>query len=436
MKFVAACEDTGALKVVIAQHGTDTSKPADESNPVAPVQISTHAETGNNRKTKVIHLIQSPVTKNIIVARLNGSIEVYDTSRLLGENQKNVEKEDEEKEEEEEKEDKLPLLYQHKQLVEIPTSQDSETFVDLIVDDSGRVLVPTNKGNVYIWTSENMIPKEPHHCKVPLGKQEIIEAFQVHPGLKNINYVAYGGKETDLRIAKLPSLKKKKEEAEVVFKAKNMSNTSLDLRVPIHIKNIVFAKDSTTDVFKLYTFTAVGDMRYYDSSAGRKPRSSVLVLPKKAPITKAIWLDDKLVVCDNRGIVVKIEPSTGSQICQFKGQIGSTQALFNFNGTILGTTGSDRYVRAYNNETRDCIVKVFIGTQSNALAIIEDTESLKRHKANIIGDTALEAIKKKEDWEERKLKEQEEEESDEEELWSKLESSITPRRKRRKLTLA
>lgn len=431
MKIVVACEDTGALKVICAQHGTDTSKPVDESNPLAPVKISTHAEKDNSRKTRVLHLVQSQITKNIIVTRLDGSIEVYDTSKILNQDQKSSKNKDDE-----ETEELLPQLYQYKQLIEPPTSSNSETFVNLIVDDIGRVLVPTSKGNVFIWTSEEKIAQKPHLCKVPLAKDEIIEAFQVHHGAENIDYVAYGGKETDLRIVKLPSLKKKGEEAEVVFKAKNMSNTRLELRVPIHIKNIVFAKDSSTNAFKLYTFTAVGDMRYYDSAAGRKPRSSVLILPKKAPITKAIWLGNHLVVCDNRGTVVKVEPSTGSQICQFKGQIGSIQALYNFNGTILGTSGSDRYVRAYNNETRDCIVKVFIGTQSNALAIIEDNESLKRHKANIIGDTALEAIKKKEAWEEKKLQEQEEEESDEEELWSKLESSITPRRKRRKLTLA
>lgn len=430
MKIVAACEDTGSLKVVIAEHGTDTSKPADESNPVARVQISSHA-TNHNRKSKVTHLIQSPATQNVIVSRLDGSVEIYDTSKVL----KEEEGKERKLENQEESGDTLPLIHHHSQVIQPFTYPDSEIFIDVLVDDNGRILAPTNKGNVFIWTSEKKLSEEPYVCKLPLDKDESVEAFKIHPGKKHADYVAYGGKETDLRIVKLPSLKKKGE-AKIVFKSKNVSNSRLELRVPIYIKSILFDKESTPEAFKLYTFTAVGDMRYYDSSAGRKPRSSILVLPKKAAITNATWMGDKLIVCDNRGIVVKVDPSTGSQICQFKGQIGSTQALYNFNNSILGTTGFDRYVRAYNNETRDCIVKVFIGTQSNALAIIEDTESLKRHKANIIGDTALEAIKKKEAWEEKKLQQLEEEESDEEELWSKLESNITQRRKRRKLTLA
>lgn len=459
MKLVLACEDTGTLKVVVAQHGTDTSKPSDENNPQAPVTISTHA-VENSRKSKVLHLIQSHVTKNIIVTRLNGSVELYDTADLIGAEEKKVEieKKDEktnsEKGQEQcnnNKNDLLPLLKENKELISPYVSQDSEIFVNLLVDETGRVLVVTNKGSLFIWESEHKLDEDPMKILLPLNAEEVIEAFAIHPGKENINYVAYGGKETDLRIVKLPESKKieknskkvkrgkkikqSNDDLEVIFKAKNVSNSRLNLRVPVHIKHVLFDQSSTPENFKLYTFTASGDLRFYEASAGRKPRDSTLILPKKAPIVQAIWLNEKFVVCDNSGIVTKIEPKNGSQICQFKGQIGSVQSLYNFNDSILATTGSDRYVRVFNNETRECIIKVFVGAQCNSVIIIENNEPLRRNRSTILDEATRDTIRRKEERNEKAHIEPEEE-SDEEELWSKLESKITQRRKRRKLTLA
>jgi hypothetical protein len=437
MKIIAACEDTGALKVIFAQHGTDTSKPSDETNPQFPVTITTHA-TGYNRKSKILNLIHSEITGNIIVSRLNGSVESYDTSHLIDIPEIKEENNDKENIGSEEKTDLLPLLQQHKALIPSCTSKDDERFVSLLVDETGRILAVTNKGSLFIWKSEDQIKEDPIKYQLPLNLSEIIEVFQIHPGKENINYIAYGGKETDLRIIKLPesidNQQSEKKELEIFFKAKNVSDSKLNLRVPIHIKNILFDKSSTPENFKLYTFTEWGNLRYYESKAGRKPRTSFLILPKKAPIVKAVWLGEDFVVCDNKGLVIKVESSTGRQICQFKGQIGSTQALHNFKDSILATTGFDRYIRAYNNKNRECIVKVFIGEQSNALAIIEDKETLKRTTFTILGDKARESIRRKE-IKENENENEEREESDDDELWSKLESNITQRRKRRKLTL-
>lgn len=506
MKLIAACEDTGSIKVVIAPHGTDTStKPDENSAPIAAPLISTHA-IENTRSTKIIHMVQSKHTNNVVVTRQNGSVELYDTEILLAKEEpkpevkvtnqdEDVDKKEGEEEEKaenpqqsqdvevdggataegegegEEAEDLLPIIYEHKNVIPaFKLSSDNEMFISLIVDDAGRIVVATNKGSLFIWPSEERLNELPKKYILPLNESEVVEAVQVHPGKDNVNYIAYGGKETDLRIVRLPSAseskgeedkeekttkkkgkgkgKAKKEKAkkstdpdalEVVFKAKNLPNTHLELRSPVHIKNILFDESSTPENFKVYTFTHWGDLRYYDSAQGRKPRSSILILPKKAPITKAVWLKGDVIVCDNQGIVVKVEKSTGSQICQFKGQIGSTQALYNYKDSVLGTTGSDRYVRAYNSETRECIVKVFIGSQANNILIVEDGEKLRNTASKLIGN-ARDVLSKAELEEKRKIREQEkaeaeaEESDDDDELWSKLESNITQRRKRRKLT--
>lgn len=430
MKFVVACEDTGSIKVVAAPHGTDTSKPSEDAAQGA-VAITRHAE-GNTRKDKVLQLVYSEKSQKVVVSRLNGAVEVYDASRLQQDEQKT------EKEEANAEADLLPLVSEHKGLIAAwSDDKEKERFVDLLIDDSGRVVVATNKGSLFVWPNEGEIDAEPVRFTLPLSENESIESVQTHPGKKNADYIAYGGKETDLRVVKLPSVEKgQQQKPEIVFKAKNLANSRLELRVPIHIKKILFDAASSPDHLQIYTFTQWGDMRYYDSSLGRKPRSSVLVLPKKAPIINAIWLAGKLVLCDNTGIVVKVDPSTGAQLSKFKGHIGTTQALDNFQDNILATTGSDRYIRAYDNETRECIVKVFVGTQSNAIAIVQDSEPLQssrkdRHasKASNRGENSSSANAGQEN-------EQEEESSDEEELWNKLESNITQRRKRRKLTLA
>ncbi|OUT22400.1 hypothetical protein CAS74_002118 [Pichia kudriavzevii] len=408
MKLIVSCEDTGALKVVTAQHGVDTSRPApkDDPNAVAPPTITTHA-TGYSRKSRVVHMVKSPKTGNIAVTRSDGSVQVYDTAKLRNNEVCNDDSE------------LLPLLSEHKNVIPESTNKDNEVFVDLAVDDIGRLLTATNKGTLFIWSSEEKLSDNPANYQLPLKPNEV---------------------ETDLRIVKLPTSSGHSETPEIVFAAKNVSNSKLELRVPIHIKKILFDKSSTPENFKLYTFTQWGDLRFYDSSQGRKPRYSKLILPSKGPVTNAIWMNDDFVVTNTSGIVEKVNSTSGSQVCQFKDHIGSIQSLFNFNDSILVTAGTDRYVRAYNNKTRDCIVKVFVGTQSNAVILLEDSETLGRHKANIIGDRALESIRKQEEYMARKASaaaEDSGEESDEDELWSKLDSSsVTQRRKRRKITLA
>ncbi|KAG0684671.1 Ribosome biogenesis protein nsa1 (NOP7-associated protein 1) [Pichia californica] len=445
MKLIIACEDTGAIKVINAVHGTDTSKPSTDDAPQTPVTITTHASENNTRKNKILQLVQSKKSGNIIATRLNGSVEVYDISKILKEEQqlnKETKKNDDDNnnnnnnnnDDDKSLVDLLPLIHEHKDIIPELTEKEGESFISALIDDNDRLIVTTNKGSVFIWSSEDEITQDPIKFILPLNENESIESFQIHPGKDNINYVAYGGKETDLRIVKLPSDINGKPE--IVFKAKNVSNSRLELRVPIHIKKILFDKSSTPENFKLYTFTLWGDMRIYESKLGRKPRSSILVLPKKAPIINSIWLGNEFVVCDNTGIVVKVNPESGSQISKFKGQIGTTQALNNFNNSILATTGSDRYIRAYDNQTRECIVKVFVGTQSNAILIIQDNESLNNDgkrgkKISISGKYENNnSIDSKTEQENEK-----EESSDEEELWNKLESNITQRRKRRKITL-
>lgn len=443
MKLVIGCEDNGAIKVINAPHGIDTSKPITEDSPQLEYSISTHA-VENTKKDKVLQLVHSHASGNILVSRQNGSIEVYDTTLVLSSEQTpdNIDKNKDVDNKDSSKDiDVLPLIRQYKNVIPPFISNDGEIFINLSFDDSNRIVLATNKGSVFIWESENSIDEDPVKFTLPLNEKEVVEAFQIHHGADNVDYVAYGGKETDLRVVKLPTLedikKDNKKQPEIVFKAKNVSNSRLELRVPIHIKKLLFDKSSTPENFKIYTFTAWGDMRFYESSSGRKPRSSFLVLPKKAPVINSIWIGDELVVCDNTGIVVKVNPLSGSQISKFKGQIGTTQALDNYNDSILATTGSDRYIRAYDNNTRECLVKVFVGTQSNAIAIIEDNEQIKRSRGKALLGSNAEKKLLKTTADNAKEKEQEyEESSDEEELWNKLESNITQRRKRRKLTLA
>lgn len=455
MRIIAASEDTGALKLISALHGTDTSKPKDEENPKFP-KITTHAEENNTRRSKVIKIQKFKDNKHIVVARLNGSVEIYqilkdatdltkfsieaainkekDQEQDKNQSQNQNQNQNQDEQSEQEQENLLPLLYKHENVIPPFIKSSDEIFINLTIDDLERIILVTNKGSVFIWNSKDDLTKPPMKFNLPLNTNENVEAFQVHPGKDYCNYVAYGGKETDLKIVKLPTDNKKK--LEIVFKAKNVSDSKLDLRVPIHIKCLLFDIQSTPDNFKLYTFTAVGDLRYYESKIGRKPRSSVLILPKKAPITEAIWIDNELVVCDNRGIIVKVNPQNGAQLSQFKGQIGSIQSLSNFKDTILATTGVDRYVRAYDNKTRKCLVKVFIGTQSNALTIVEDEEHLRREQNKIKAEAKKIALENKQ---KKALQEDDEEESsDEEELWNKLDANneVTHRRKRRKLTLA
>lgn len=394
MKLLAACEDTGAFKLVVAGHGTDTSK-KDAIQPEKVVNLQAEERT---RHQRVLQMVKNEATGHILVTRLDGSVESYSFD---------------------DEEDDLTLLAQHKTvLAPFVRGEQTEMFVTLTCM-AGRVFAATNKGQIFIWKSEEALVQTPMVYQLPISQE--LEVVKIHPGDGDL--VVFGGKDVDLSVYKLPDLKKQsKKQPTLVFKAKNINDKRLDMQMRIHIKDLQVLPESSADNFKILTFTAFGEMRTYETSQGKKPRSNFKVVDKSI-ITTHMLSNGDAVVADEKAQVVQVRVADGAPLCKFKGQFGSVECIGDFKGKILATGGLDRYVRAYYVNSRECIVKVYLGTQVNNVIVLEDSQFVEKVKP------APAAVA------EKKKREEEEEEEDDDEMWTKLESKVVEKRKRRKIIL-
>lgn len=268
---------------------------------------------------------------------------------------------------------------------------------------------------------------KPLEIKLPEAKP--ISAFTVNPVAENI--IAVGGKEFDLQVIQLFSskinstiFKKKNYEKEfvpqIVFKAKNVKNDHLDLRVPIWITNILFSKSEKG--YKLITSTGYGQIRLYDTTEGRKPRKDYQVT-EKTIVTLSYANDEQseIIITDTHSLMAKYSltkidekafktnsASAGDIIKpvpkllgKFSG--GNTGATFGVQvyEDIVAFAGLDRYLRVFDLESREILAKVYVGVEVSSLLVLDDEDE--------------------EDEDTRKRKREEEEED--EELWNELDTT-------------
>ncbi|OWB66045.1 hypothetical protein B5S30_g1380 [[Candida] boidinii] len=402
MKILAAAEETGSLKEIVCVRGTDTSK-----------QASTQPEAINNycqesRATKIEKFIIYK-DKYIVAARTGGDLCFYNLADY-------------------------ELVNKFSSVNENPKDKFCSIFVN---KTDGYVYICTEAGKVSIFDPENLNKK---HRTFKLTAP--VQAFISDDNRKGT--FAYGGKENDLKVIKFSKetdiFKVKGEiKFDTVFKAKNVSNNKLDLRVPIWISRIAFIAnepEEKEDVYKLVTVTRHGQVRSYNSTKSRKPTLDFSI--SKNPLLTLIVSDKKeIIVSDSHTTTAKFDFTNGSLLGKFTGAVGSIQASFFFSpSNVIATGGLDRYVRVFNIKSRETLVKCFMGTQITDVAILEDEKdfdnnlkskkkgSEKKHSLEEEGNTK--EVADDED-------DNDDDEDDEEELWAKLESNIVEKRKRRKL---
>ena len=399
MKVIVSADDTGSAKEVICNEGTDTSK----QNATQPISIDNCLlEPSSSVKSRIIHFLSFNY-QYLIGARLGGQVSVYELS-------------------DEESEEKFKLLHNF----ELPVDAQDKPVALLRVEILDSILVAFESSKVFLIHINDSFDFKPLELVLPEYKP--ISAFAINPQAENI--VALGGKEHDLQILQLFNkninstvFKKKNYENEfkpqIIFKAKNVRNDHLDLRVPIWITNILFAKAAKG--YKLVTSTRYGQIRLYDTAEGRKPRKDYKVTEK--PIVTLAFANDEqteIIVTDTHSLIAKysltqVDEKAFKTISASAGEIvkpvpkllgkftgGNTGATFGVHAyeRIVAFAGLDRYLRVFDLGSREILAKVYLGVEVSALLILDDE------------DTEDEETKK------RKRKEEE----DDEELWNQLDT--------------
>ncbi|XP_059960398.1 WD repeat-containing protein 74 isoform X2 [Mesoplodon densirostris] len=174
--------------------------------------------------------------------------------------------------------------------------------------------------------------------------------------------VATGGKENALKVWDLQGSE------EPVFRAKNVRNDWLDLRVPIWDQDIQFLPESQ----KLVTCTGYHQVRVYDPAS-----------PQRRPVLEATYGEypltamtltpggNSVIVGNTHGQLAEIDLRQGRLLVCLKGLAGSVRGLqCHPSKPLLASCGLDRVLRVHRiRNPRGLDHKVYLKSQLNCLLL-------------------------------------------------------------------
>ncbi|ODV64409.1 ribosome biosynthesis protein NSA1 ASCRUDRAFT_74040 [Ascoidea rubescens DSM 1968] len=377
MKLLVASDNTGSLKEVICNKGTDTS----QKDAIQPSIKSFH-KLGSSKKIQKLVKIDSKHL--IVVSRLGGSICFYDLTSM-GEYQletfnNNVTTNPTNESDSKTHGNNYQLIHQ----IDGLSSDPKDNFISLnyvksldiiyTCTQNGRVSLISLKDDKYLHSEFSCSTKP-------------VSAFIHDPNIIDNFQFVFGGKENDLTIIKIANsindflnlFNNNPQSNQIIttFKAKNVKPDRLHLRVPIWITNIIFLNKNSNEIV---TTTKYGQLRYYDTKIGKKPRYSVQLTEKHYNQTVGIInavlsfnknINTQEIICsDDHVSVSKYEIKSGRLVGKYPGNTGLCQTINSFDDKYLITGGLDTYLRVFEIASKEQLIKVYIGSNiSNAIIV-------------------------------------------------------------------
>ncbi|KAG0269161.1 WD repeat-containing protein 74 [Actinomortierella ambigua] len=218
-----------------------------------------------------------------------------------------------------------------------------------------------------------------------------------------------------------------------VFKAKNVKNDFLDLRVPVWNTDFQFLDSKDHHHHRLAVGTRNHQLRVYDTKQARRPVVDVEI--GTMPVVALANGKDatEVVFSDTVTNVFSVDTLTGSIIGQYKGFAGVTTALACYtpnddsNKTNLVTVSMDRHLRVHDmTGARKLLHQVYLKQRMTAVVVGEYVPDKKSKKRGNKGDD--------EDDEGADADGNENDDDDDEDVWEqmgKLEEKTTKSKKSR-----
>ncbi|XP_035170218.1 WD repeat-containing protein 74 isoform X1 [Oxyura jamaicensis] len=173
--------------------------------------------------------------------------------------------------------------------------------------------------------------------------------------------VGTGGKENALKVWDLH------RPEEPVFRAKNVRNDWLDLRVPVWDRDLQFLPDSD----KVVTCTAHPQVRLYDPSTPQR-RPVLETTFGESPLTTLSLAPGatSVVVGSARGEVAVIDLRQGRLLKCLKGFAGSVRGLqCHPSLPLVASCGLDRFLRVHDLDDKQLRHKVYLKSRLNCLLL-------------------------------------------------------------------
>ncbi|SCW00537.1 LAFE_0C06370g1_1 [Lachancea fermentati] len=432
MRLLIACDESGGLKEIICNKGTDTS----DQRALQPFHNELHLAEGFNNRIQKMLLIGS---SHSLLARANGSLQLvrFDQER------RNVDEDDVTKQPQFDVTNfkivsSVEGLFDEQQIIDLhkrsqKRSKPRDGFVSLctIPTKATHVFSATKSGCIHIIEvnveEDSLKTVQSHKVKAPL---EFTQIYDLDEQMKNLVF-AYGGEEN---LVKLADLSADFSTLKQLWEAKNVKNDRLDLKVPIWPMELKFLKPADGSFenkinYQFITISRFSHYRKYQTIHGRKPISSKALLKKGESLALLKFTNAELtplgnleknefeplnfVTTDLRKNVMVFDSEGNLQGKIGNGDItGCVTFLDTYKHRYLLTGGLDRYARVYQLENKKLLCKCFTGGKISCLLILDDKE---------VEIPQTEEISKKK--KARKLT-QEEHLADDEELWSKLDRKV------------
>ncbi|XP_072031276.1 WD repeat-containing protein 74-like [Amphiura filiformis] len=222
-------------------------------------------------------------------------------------------------------------------------------FRGLAANDNA-IITCVESGLLKVWKDE---PEECTEIEVGANISKMRQNFN------EPHQVATGGKENDLKVWDL------NDPTEPIFKAKNVRNDFLDLRVPVWVTDMQFLPESD----KIVTCTGHHKVRLYDPSTPRR-RPVLDVEFDEYPIMSLSALSDgnSVIVGNSHGYMGRIDLRKGLVRRVYRGFAGSIRSLqCHPTLPVVASCGLDRFLRIHDTVTGKLQTKVYLKSRLNCL---------------------------------------------------------------------
>ncbi|XP_013382199.1 WD repeat-containing protein 74 [Lingula anatina] len=219
-----------------------------------------------------------------------------------------------------------------------------------INDDS--IVTCVESGLVSVWTTEG---KE----KATLNAGDKIDIMRNNP--QSPWLVATGGNENDLKVWDLQN------PGEALFKAKNVKNDWLNLRVPVWVSDLQFIPDSK----KIVTCTRHKQVRLYDHSCSQR-RPLINIDFGEDPLTAVAVThnENQVLVGSSTGTMALVDFRKGRMVQCYKGFAGGIRCIqCHPTLPLVASCGLDRHLRIHDTNTKELLHKVYLKSRLNCLLL-------------------------------------------------------------------
>uniref|UniRef100_V9KY75 WD repeat-containing protein 74 n=1 Tax=Callorhinchus milii TaxID=7868 RepID=V9KY75_CALMI len=222
-------------------------------------------------------------------------------------------------------------------------------FRGLAVHD-GSLITCVESGLLKVWREGS-----PNNVEVEVGR----DVMRMRQNPESPQRVATGGKENELKVWDL------QRPEDPIFRAKNVRNDWLDLRVPVWVRDLQFIPESE----KIVVCTGHHQVRVYDPSAPQR-RPVLETTFDEYPLTALSLTPDanSVVVGNTHGEIAVIDLRMGRLVKCLKGQAGTIRSIqCHPTLPLVASCGLDRFLRVHDLNDKKLLHKVYLKSRLNCL---------------------------------------------------------------------